>query len=121
MSESACAPAWLRRLANTYLASVAVFAAVVAVHAARAHLSDLFVDDWRVLDHYQSRPLATYLLTPENGHHIPLALALFALDQELFGGRMHLLVALALVCLALACALLVHGPRADRPAPDPPP
>src|SRR5215475_13465459 len=109
MTESARTPAWLRRLAKAYLAAVALFTAAVAVHAARAHLTDLFVDDWRVLDHYQSGPLATYLTTPENGHHIPLTLALFALDQELFGGRMHLLVALALVCLALACALLVRG------------
>src|SRR5215468_7248369 len=119
MTESARAPARLRRLANAYLAAVAVFAAAVAAHALRAHLTDLFVDDWRVLDHYQSAPLATYLATPENGHHIPLTLALFALDQELFRGRMHLLVALSLVCLALACALLVRGLRADRPAADP--
>src|SRR5262249_9158986 len=117
MSESACAPAWLRRLANTYLASVAVFAAVVAVHAARAHLSDLFVDDWRVLDHYQSRPLATYLLTPENGHHIPLAL--LGLARGSSGGALHLFAARRRAGRAPAGPPLVPGLRADRPAADP--
>src|SRR5262245_8017291 len=106
MSESA--DAWLRRLANAYLAAVALFAVAVSAHAARHHLADLFVDDWRVLDHYQSQPLLAYLATPENGHHIPATLALFALDHELFGGRMHLLVAVAIACLVLACALLAR-------------
>lgn len=112
MSASGRGDVWLRRLANTYLAAVAVFAVAVSAHALQFHLADLFVDDWRVLDHYQSQPLFAYLTTPENGHHIPLTLALFALDHELFGGRMHLLVALAVVCLALACALLARALRA---------
>lgn len=109
MSERARAGVWPRRLANAYLLAVALFAAAVAWHAAHEHLTDLFVDDWRILDHYQSLPLAAYLTTPENGHHIPLTLALFALDHELFGGRMHLLVALAVVCLGLAFALVARG------------
>ena len=87
MSERARAEVWPSRLANAYLLAVALFAVAVAVHAAREHLTDLFVDDWRVLDHYQSLSLPAFLTTPENGHHIPLTLALFALDHELFGDK----------------------------------
>src|SRR5262245_60263661 len=112
MSERARADAWAVRLAGAWLAAVALFVAFACAHAARHHLRDLFVDDWRVLDHWQSTPLVTYLWAAENGHRLPLTLAFFALDHELFGGRMHLLVALAVASLALACALLARGLRA---------
>jgi hypothetical protein len=96
----------MQRLARIYLGLVLAFALAVSLLALRDHLRIPFVDDWRVLDRYQSQPLAEYLFTAQNGHYLPVTLALFALDHEHLGGRMHGLVAAALACTALAAGLL---------------
>jgi hypothetical protein len=98
----------MQRLARVHVGLVVAFALAVSLVAIRDHLTVLFVDDWRVLDRYQSLPLARYLFEAQNGHYLPVTLALFALDHELFGGRMHLLAAASLACAALAAVLLVR-------------
>jgi hypothetical protein len=101
----------MQRLARMYLGLVVAFALAVSLVALRDHLRVPFVDDWRVLDRYQSQPLAEYLFTAQNGHYLPVTLALFALDHEWLGGRMHGLVAAALACAALAAGLLHRALR----------
>src|SRR3970282_413663 len=103
--------AFLLRVAPIYLGLVVAFVLAVSAVALRDHLTLLFVDDWRVLDRYQSLPLLEYLVTPQHGHYLPATLALFALDHELLGGRMHLLVAASLVCVGLTAALLYQAFR----------
>jgi hypothetical protein len=101
----------MQRLARIYLGLVLVFALGVSLVSLRDHLRVPFVDDWRVLDRYHSQPLAEYLFTAQNGHYLPATLALFALDHECLGGRMHGLVAAALACTAAAAALLHRALR----------
>lgn len=102
-----------RRVALAYLALVAGFGVVAALLALRDHFDVPFVDDWRILDHYASQGLLAYLFTAENGHRLPLTLALFAIDYEWLEGRMRLLVLASIACLALIAGLLGRAFRRD--------
>ncbi len=106
MSLLARAQGPLRRWSFAYLGCVVAFAVVAALLAIRDHFSVPYVDDWRLLDDYQSLPLLDYLFTPQRGHHVPVTLALFALDYEFFGGRGRLLVVSSLICVGLVIGLL---------------
>ena len=99
-------PTLLRAVVVVYLGLVAAFGVGASIVAFRDHFDVLFVDDWRVLDHYQSQGLLAYLFTAENGHLMPVTLALFAMDYEWFGGRMRLLVLASTACMALTAGLL---------------
>jgi hypothetical protein len=92
---------------------VGAFGAGAALLALRDHFDVLFVDDWRILDHYASRGLLQYLFGSENGHRLPLTLALFAIDYEWLGGRMRLLVLASIACMALTAGLLWRAFRRD--------
>src|SRR5262245_36305036 len=96
----------LRRLAVAYLCFSVAFALAASIVGLRDHLDLLFADDWRVLDRYQSQSLLPFLLGPENGHRLPVTLALFAIDHEWFGGRMRTLVLASIACTALATGIL---------------
>ena len=98
-----------RRVAGSYLGLVVVSGIGASILALREHLDVLFVDDWRILDHYQSKALLPFLFTAENGHRLPATLALFAADYEWLGGRMRLLVWASIACMALAAGLLVRA------------
>ena len=89
------------RVALASLGLAALFVLWACAAALRDQLTVLFADDWRILDHYQSRPLLAYLFGSENGHRLPATLALFAVDFEWFGGRMRTLV-IASIALAFA-------------------
>jgi hypothetical protein len=96
----------LRCVTIAYLGLVAVFAVGACIVALRDQMTVLFADDWRMLDHYQSRPLLQYLFGAENGHRLPATLALFAIDYEWLGGRMRTLVLASIACTALTTGLL---------------
>jgi hypothetical protein len=95
----------LRSVATGYLCLTAAFAACACLVALRDQMTVLFADDWRMLDHYQSRPLLPYLFGSENGHRLPVTLALFAFDYEWLGGRMRTLVLASITCTALTAGL----------------
>ena len=95
----------MRGVANAYLCLVALFAVFACAVSLRDQMTILFADDWRILDHYQSRPLLAYLFGSENGHRLPATLALFALDYEWLGGRMRALVLASIACTAASVAL----------------
>jgi hypothetical protein len=96
----------LHLVAVAYLGIAAVFAVVACIVALRNQMTVPFADDWRILDHYQSRSLPHYLFGAQNGHRLPATLALFALDYEWFGGRMRALVLASIACTAFATGLL---------------
>jgi hypothetical protein len=91
---------------TAYLCLTALFAAGACAVALRDQMTVPYADDWRILDHYQSRPLLQYLFGAENGHRLPATLALLAIDHEWFGGRMRTLVLASIACTALATGLL---------------
>ena len=95
----------LRLVAIAYLGLAALFAVLCSAAALRDQMTVPFADDWRILDHYQSRSLPHYLFGAENGHRLPATLALFALDHERFGGRMRTLVVASIACAAFAVFL----------------
>jgi hypothetical protein len=111
MRASATADALLRRAALAYLVAVGAFALAAAGLALRDHYTVPFVDDWRVLDRLDSLPLPAFLFTAQNGHYLPVTLALFAADQAWLGGRTHLLTVASLACLAIAGGLLARALR----------
>jgi len=96
----------LRLVFLAYLAFVVLSGAAAVLLSLRDHFDVPFVDDWRVLDHYASQTLPSYLFTAENGHRLPVTLALFAIDHEWLGGRMRLLVVASISCMLLAALLL---------------
>jgi hypothetical protein len=96
----------LPHLSLAYLGCVAAFGLAVSLLAIRDHFTVPYMDDWRFLDHYQSMPFLDYLFTTQNGHHVPLTLALFALDYEFLGGRGRLLVGASLACVGLSIGFL---------------
>ncbi len=106
MSLRALAERVLPQLSLAYLGCVAVFGLSVSFLAIGGHFTVPYVDDWRILDHYQSMPFLDYLFTPQNGHHVPVTLALFALDYEVLGGRSHLLVLASLLCVWMSIGFL---------------
>ena len=63
-------------------------------------------DDWRIYDDMFSHPLGEWIFTSQNGHRIPLTLALTWIDYVWLEGQMHLLVGVSLA-FALGTSLLL--------------
>jgi len=103
--QAAHAAGLLRRVADAYLGLTLAFAVGACLVGLRDQMTVPFADDWRMLDHYQSRPLLHYLFGSENGHRLPATLALLAIDFEWLGGRMRTLVLASIACAALAAGL----------------
>ncbi|MCZ6784294.1 MAG: hypothetical protein O7G30_13385, partial [Proteobacteria bacterium] len=109
----------LRFSSGLYLTGVAAFLVVASSVAIRDHLTIPIFDDWRILDSYFSTPLLDWLVAPQNGHHVPLTLLLFALDYEWFGGRMHLLTVASVFCAWVTSVVLFLGLWISRGVGDP--
>ena len=109
----------LRWITRILVAGVLLFCVDVSLHALSKHYTVPNFDDWRILDDFFSAPLVEWIVTPQNGHHVPVTLGLFALDYELFGGRQHLLVATGVlyVWLAVGALGIGVGPRSRLAAP----
>jgi len=108
-----------RWLAIAYAASAIGFALYVAWVAIQSHYAVPYFDDWRILDDLYSSSLLNWIFEDQNGHRVPVTLALFYLDYAYFDGQMNLLTLASLVCTGLTIAIFVRTLRTERATHDP--
>jgi hypothetical protein len=106
----------LRVVAAAALGGALLFMAHASRVALREHITVPYLDDWRILDGFLSRPLLAWLSEGQTGHRMPGTQLLLALDYTLLAGQMHLLVVAMVACTWLAWVaaglVLRHSPPA---------
>lgn len=96
-----------------YLAFVVLFVIHASYFAFRNQYGLPYADDWRLFDDLFSQAPLDWLITPQNGHLVPVTLSLFFLDYQFFLGRMNLLVSASLLFAWLTFAVFRVGLRTD--------
>lgn len=96
-----------RALSSLYLFAVAVFVIHVAAHALSSHYTVPNKDDWRIFDDMFATPVLEWIATDQNGHFVPVTLALLYVDYTVLGGHMHLLAVGSVLCFGIGLSALV--------------